>query len=104
MPRPESSRIVSKLPATCTFKPQGIAPQQLEHVELTVDEYEAIRLADLHGLYHEQGAAQMQVSRQTFGRILSSAHRKVADFLINGKSLQIQGGHVELRRAHGLKC
>lgn len=104
MPRPECNRIVSELPATSVFKPQGIAHQLLERVELTVDEFEAIRLADLHGLYQEQGAEQMQVSRQTFGRILTSAHRKVADFLVNGKALRIQGGHVELRQAHGFKC
>jgi predicted DNA-binding protein (UPF0251 family) len=92
------------MPATSFFKPQGIPLRDLEVVELSVDELEAVRLADQLGLYQEQGAEQMQVSRQTFGRILASAHRKVADFLVNGKLLRIQGGNVELRKTHGYKC
>jgi predicted DNA-binding protein (UPF0251 family) len=68
----------------------------LEHVTLTVDELEAIRLADLQGLYHEQAAEKMNISRQTFGRILESAHKKIADVLVNGKALSIEGGPIEL--------
>jgi len=60
-----------------------------------VDELEAIRLADLHGLYQEDAAKQMNVSRQTLGRILESAHKKIADTLVNGKALLIEGGPVE---------
>jgi predicted DNA-binding protein (UPF0251 family) len=68
----------------------------LEQVGLTVDELEAIRLADLEGLYQEAAAEQMNVSRQTFGRILEAAHRKVADALVNGKALSIEGGPIEV--------
>ena len=64
----------------------------LQQVSLSVDELEAIRLADLEGLYQEQAAQQMNVSRQTFGRILEAAHKKVADALVNGKALSIEGG------------
>ncbi len=62
---------------------------ELEEVLLTLDELEAVRLADRHGLYQEAAAAQMGVSRQTFGNILTSAHRKVAEALLDGKALRI---------------
>ncbi len=65
---------------------------------MSLDEYEAIRLADLEGLYQEQAASRMNISRQTFGRIIESAHRKVADVLVNGKALKIEGGDVSTGR------
>jgi predicted DNA-binding protein (UPF0251 family) len=68
----------------------------LQQTTLTVDELEAVRLADLQGLYQEQAAEKMNVSRQTFGRIIESAHKKIADALVNGKALLIQGGSVKL--------
>jgi predicted DNA-binding protein (UPF0251 family) len=68
----------------------------LQQVTLTVDEFEAIRLADLQGLYQEQAAEKMNVSRQTFGRIIESAHKKIADALVNGKALSIQGGSIKV--------
>ena len=71
----------------------------LQHINLTFDELEAIRLADFEGLYQEQAAKKMNVSRQTFGRILESAHKKIADALVNGKALSIEGGPIELAAA-----
>jgi predicted DNA-binding protein (UPF0251 family) len=68
----------------------------VETVALTLDELEALRLADLEGLYQEQAAHQMGISRQTFGNIITAARRKVADFLVNAKQLAIAGGKVEL--------
>jgi len=73
-------------------------------VLLTLDEYEAIRLADLEGLYQEQAAIRMNVSRQTFGRIVEAAHRKVADVLVHGKMLRIEGGPVATRTAPTVLC
>jgi predicted DNA-binding protein (UPF0251 family) len=67
---------------------------ELDEVVLALDEFEAIRLADLDGLYQEKAAAEMQVSRPTFSRIIESAHRKVADALVHGKALRIEGGSV----------
>ena len=69
---------------------------ELEVVVMTLDEFEALRLSDLEGLYQEQAAAQMNVSRATFGRILRSAHRKVADAIVHGKAMRIEGGPVQL--------
>jgi len=68
----------------------------LEIEILTLDEFEAIRLADLDGLYQEQAADKMKVSRQTFGRIIESAHRKIATALVKGKALKIEGGNVQM--------
>jgi predicted DNA-binding protein (UPF0251 family) len=68
----------------------------LEQVSLTVDELEAIRLADLEGLYQEKAAQRMNVSRQTFGRIIEAAHKKIADALVHGKALSITGGSIEV--------
>jgi predicted DNA-binding protein (UPF0251 family) len=69
---------------------------ELQCVELTVDELEAIRLADCECLYQEEAARRMNVSRQTFGRILDAARGKVADAIVHGKALSIQGGPVEI--------
>jgi len=67
----------------------------LEEINLTLDELEAIRLADLEGLYQEDAAKKMNISRQTFGNIINSAHKKIADALLNAKALKIEGGTIE---------
>jgi predicted DNA-binding protein (UPF0251 family) len=99
MPRPRHFRRVSCLPQSNYYKPRGIPLSVLQHVNLTIDELEAIRLADLEALYQEDAAKRMNVSRQTFGRMLESAHKKIADALVNGKALLIEGGPIELTAA-----
>ena len=82
---------------TCRlFKPAGIPARVLEKISLTVDELEALRLADYEGLYHEQAAVMMNVSRQTFGRIVAKARSRVATALIENKALNIGGGVFEV--------
>jgi predicted DNA-binding protein (UPF0251 family) len=76
----------------------------LEEVVLTVDECEAIRLADLEGLYQDRAAEKMDVSRQTFGRIIESAHKKVAEALVKGKALKIEGGDIEVALMRKFDC
>lgn len=76
----------------------------LTEVVLTFDELEAIRLADLEGHYQEDAAVEMGVSRQTFGRIIEAAHRKVAEALCYGKALQIAGGIVEMTETRKFTC
>jgi predicted DNA-binding protein (UPF0251 family) len=78
------------------FHPAGIPARGLVEIVLTLDEFEAIRLADLEGLYQEQAAERMSVSRPTFGRILAAAHRKVAEALAHGKTLKIEGGTIRV--------
>jgi len=80
------------------FKPRGIPSVDLEEVVLSLDEFEAIRLADYEQLYQEEAATRMHISRQTFGRIVEAAHKKIADVLINAKALKIEGGEVTLNK------
>jgi predicted Zn-ribbon and HTH transcriptional regulator len=65
-----------------------------------MDELEAVRLADLQGMYQEEAAKKMNVSRQTFGNIIASAHKKIADSLVNAKALKIEGGVVKMMEKH----
>ena len=94
MPRPKCCRHVCGVPDKNYFKPRGIPSSELEEVVLRLDEYEAIRLADYEQLYQEEASVQMDISRQTFGRIIEAAHKKIADVLVNGKALKIEGGEV----------
>ena len=63
---------------------------ELEEVTLSMDEIEAVRLADYEGLYHQDAAGKMKISRQTFGRIVGSARKKTAECLLKGKALKIE--------------
>ncbi|HUI08194.1 MAG TPA: DUF134 domain-containing protein [Verrucomicrobiae bacterium] len=96
MPRAHCPRRIRQLPSATYFKPAGIPLRTLEEIALALDELEALRLADLTALHHETAAEQMGVSRATFGRIVERARRKVADALINGKALRLEGGPVLL--------
>jgi predicted DNA-binding protein (UPF0251 family) len=104
MVRPINCRRVGSMPQSDYFKPRGIPLSMLEEVLLTVDEFEAVRLADLEGLYQEQAAEKMNVSRQTFGRIIESAHKKVAEALVQGKALKIEGGEFEMASMRKFRC
>jgi predicted DNA-binding protein (UPF0251 family) len=104
MSRPPCCRRVSGPPQCCLFKPAGIPASSLEEVVLALDELEALRLADLEGQYQEKAAQKMNVSRQTFGRIIESARHKVAEALIQGKVLRIEGGVVTMPQMRPFKC
>ena len=97
MPRPCCLRHVGFKPLADFFKPAGVPACTLEQVTLALDEVEALRLADLNGLYQEQAAAKMKISRPTFSRIIEQARRKVADALIHGKALRLEGGIVRMK-------
>jgi len=96
MARPVKLRYVAQLPGTGFFRPVGIAANALQGVCLSVEEVESIRLKDLEGLEQEECAQRMHISRPTFHRIVESARRKLADALINGKAIQIEGGNFGL--------
>jgi predicted DNA-binding protein (UPF0251 family) len=105
MARPKKDRLVGFNPKINYFKPRGIPVLDLEEVCLTIDEREAIRLADLEGLSHEKAGRQMGISRATFGRIVQQARKTIADAIIHGKAVRVEGGNYrlmeELRR---FKC
>lgn len=96
MARPKKCRWVAMKPGVTFFKPQGIPLRVLEHVVITIDELEAMRLADFLGLSQEEVAKKMQVSRPTVTRILARAHRAAADALAHGKAIRIEGGDYQL--------
>jgi len=96
MGRLKKNRIVKFNPNVNYFKPRGIPMFKLEEVSLTIDEREAIRLADLLGLSHEEAGRQMEVSRATFGRIVQRARQAVADAMINGKAIKVEGGNYNI--------
>ena len=100
MPRPCKCRRINNLPNCKYFKPCGVPLCSLKEVIITLDELEAIRLADLNRMYHDAAAKKMRISRQTFGNIINSSHKKIADFLINAKALKIKGGEVEIAERH----
>jgi len=95
MSRPCRCRRIRCKPDTNYFKPRGIPLDMLEEVNLSLDELEAVRLADLEGLYQQDAAKKMDISRQTFGNIINSAHKKIADVLLHAKALKIEGGKVK---------
>jgi len=76
------------MPKVVQFSPRG-RPGRPEEVELSVDQFEAFKLADLQGFSQAQGAVAMHVSRATFGRLLREARKKAADGLVNGKIIKI---------------
>ena len=96
MTRPKCRRNICGMPDKNYFKPRGIPNVDLEEIVLSLDEFETVRLADYEQLYQEEAASKMNISRQTFGRIIESAHKKIADVLIHGKGLKIEGGEVSI--------
>jgi predicted DNA-binding protein (UPF0251 family) len=104
MARPHNCRRINEKPDILVFKPAGVPSASLAEVTLGLDELEAIRLADLEGMYQEDAARVMNVSRQTFGRILAEAHAKVARALVEGNMLIIEGGTVEMAEGRQFFC
>ncbi len=97
MPRPQDNRIVHEPPLFSEFKPMGVRGRNLEQILLTLDEFEALRLADFIELTHAEAADEMEISRSTFTRLIEKARKKIADFLIQGKLLTIEGGSIHFR-------
>ena len=85
-------RFIEKDHSNICFKPCGVRGKELDIVILAEDEAEALRLADYEGLYQEECAERMQISRPTFVRIIASARKKVADAILHSKRLEIEGG------------
>lgn len=103
MPRPQKERIVHKPPLFTEFKPTGIARKYLSQTSLSLDEYEALRLADYESLSHNEAADEMEISRSTFTRLIEQARKKIANFIIKGESLIIEGGNIHFRN-NLIKC
>jgi len=81
--------------------PQQVFAQPTNLTVLTLDELEAIRLADMEGLGQQEAAGRMNVSRPTFGRIVEQARGKVASALVNARAIGIEGGVVRFHPPYG---
>ena len=95
--RPKKTRWVKCAPGERCFKPLCRPLNKLKSVYLSLDEFEAVRLACLKELKHIDAAKKMKVSRPTFSRIISSAHSKIADGLVNIKAIRIEGGCCKVK-------
>lgn len=104
MPRPRKWRKVCCLPDASKFGPLDFPIHEQLFVNMTVDEYETIRLIDLEGLSQEECASQMNVARTTVQGIYSEARKKIAESLVNGKILRIEGGDYKLCEGDGDFC
>lgn len=89
--RPKKYRIVHTDPRISQFSPRG-RPGRPDEVGLNMDEFEAVRLSDFIGLSQKEAAKSMHISQPTFSRILKRARRAIADALVKGKIIRIQGG------------
>jgi predicted DNA-binding protein (UPF0251 family) len=96
MARPRLCRRVGFDPNVTYFKPRGITLEDLEEIILPVDEFEAVRLKDLEGLEQKECAKKMGISQPTFHRLVLSARKKIADAIVNGKAIRIEGGNYKI--------
>ncbi|MFC1514882.1 DUF134 domain-containing protein [Candidatus Omnitrophota bacterium] len=94
--RPKKTRWVKCKPGERCFRPRCKKDAKLQGVTLTIDELEAIRLADLEGLTQDRAAKEMKVHRSTVSRIIASAHKKIADAFVNIKAVKIEGGSCKV--------
>ena len=94
--RPKKTRWVKCAPRERCFKPLCRPLNKLENVYLTLDEFEAVRLACLDGLRQIDAAKRLKISRPTFSRIFTSAQKKIADGLVNIKAIRIEGGCCQI--------
>ncbi|OQY00474.1 MAG: hypothetical protein B6I26_07845 [Desulfobacteraceae bacterium 4572_130] len=102
--RPKKNRCVKFNLSQVYFKPRSIPMFKLEEINLTVDEIEAVRLCDYLGMSHEQAGKSMNISRSTFGRIIQSARKKIAEALIYGKAIKIEGGVYKIKNGAVYFC
>ncbi|MCK4525013.1 MAG: DUF134 domain-containing protein [Candidatus Andersenbacteria bacterium] len=96
MTRPKIIRRVNFEPEVTYFKPRGVPLSSLKEIDLTIDELEAIRLKNYKRLEQIECAKRMTISQSTLQRILTSANKKIADALINGKAIKIEGGVIKM--------
>ncbi len=96
MPRPTKTRFVSTQPIINVYTPKKGPSRGIEQISLSIEGLEALRLNDYERLDQETAAERMNISRQTFGRILNNARQIVSEALITGKELLIEGGSFEM--------
>ncbi len=98
MPRPRLRRRVCRQPGFTYFKPASIRMADLLEVVLRVEEFEALRLNDFEGIGQIESAQKMNISQPTFHRLIISGRKKLADAIVNGKAIRIEGGDYKFER------
>jgi uncharacterized protein len=101
MSRPRIDRKIEFQPNVTYFKPAGVMMTDLDEVIITFDETEAVRLSEVQKIGQKEAAKKMDISQPTFHRLLESARRKIADALINGKAIKIEGGNFKMMQSFG---
>lgn len=96
MPRPRKWKRVCSLPNYKKYGPVSVKVDENDVVEMTVEELETIRMVDLEGMDQVQCAERMGVARSTVQRMYNDARKKVADSIVNGKILTIEGGNYKV--------
>lgn len=96
MPRPRLRRWVRFQPGVTFFKPAGLRIAQLPEAVLTFGEFEAVRLKDYENMEQVEASKKMRISQPTFNRLLRSARKKIADAIVNGKAIKIEGGNYKM--------
>jgi uncharacterized protein len=89
MPRPRKQRRIQGMPEAFFYKPQGVPLRQLETIDLSLEEFEALRLKNVKGLQQVACAQKMHISQSTFQRVLSSALEKISTAIVQGKAIRI---------------
>lgn len=98
MVRPKKCKMVYAEPEVTYFKPRAIPLMDLKEVEISVEEFEAIRLSDMKKMKQTEVAKRMKISQPTLHRLLQSAHAKIANALVNGKAIKIHGGNYSIKK------
>ena len=98
MPKTRRRRYIGQRPCITYFKPAGMPMRMLEESVLSIDEFEAIRLKDLLCYEQEKCAKEMNISQPTFCRLLFSARKKIAESLVIGKAIRINGGNIYFKK------
>ena len=96
MSRPVTPRRINFQPGVTYFKPAGVPMRSLEEVVLKYEEVEALRLKDVDGLDQTVAAKKMKIYQPTFFRVISNARKKVADAIIKGKAIKVEGGEYKV--------
>ncbi|HLD39379.1 MAG TPA: DUF134 domain-containing protein [archaeon] len=109
MSRPRLFRRIGSAPCVIYFKPAGIRLIGLEKSIITIDEFESVKLKDFFGMEQEKCAQKMGISQPTFHRLVLSARKKIADAIVNGKALRIEGGNTRImtdpeKQFHCVSC
>ncbi|MHA1340395.1 MAG: DUF134 domain-containing protein [Promethearchaeota archaeon] len=107
MARPKIKKIIEKIPKQMIYIPKMIKVDELivPYEELTISEFEALRLKHFEKLNQLEAANKMEISQSTFSRVLESAHQKITNALVNGKAIHIEGGTYKIKKNQlGFQC